>query len=188
MTSQESDLAAFEAAEQRLTELERRMFGQDKKQNEMCGVVVPKVASMAQEVGDAIGKHERIVPLFRRLNELEKYLEPSAATETGLSLEARAELVLNEEDRLRKINATLEIIKEKKSVLDSETLKHVPSLEGKLLELTKIHLDQSQRCDEWSEEALGHVEQYNEVIDAITKTFIEYDKVLSAAEEACNAK
>ena len=44
------------------------------------------ITGIAQEIGDCIGKKERIVPLFRRLNELEKHLEPASATESGLSL------------------------------------------------------------------------------------------------------
>ena len=111
--------------------------------------MVPKLAGMAQEIGNEIGKRERITPLFRRLNELERYLEPASATESGLSLEARGELILNEETRLRKINDLLEKVKERKSVLDSETIKDVPNMEGKLLELTKVHLDQSNRTEEW---------------------------------------
>ena len=145
---------------------------------------MPKLAGMAQEIGNEIGKRERITPLFRRLNELERYLEPASATESGLSLEARGELILNEETRLRKINDLLDKVKERKSVLDSETIKDVPNMEGKLLELTKVHLDQSNRTEEWSEEVFGLIEQYNDIVDSITKTFIEYDKVLSKAEEA----
>ena len=65
-------------------------------------------SGIAQEIGDSIGKKDRIVPLFRRLNELEKHLEPASATESGLSLEARAELILNEEKQIRQTNNFLE--------------------------------------------------------------------------------
>jgi hypothetical protein len=146
------------------------------------------ITGIAQEIGDCIGKKERIVPLFRRLNELEKHLEPASATESGLSLEARAEVILNEEKQLRQTNNLLEQVKSKKSVLDSETLKNVASMEGKLLELTKLHLDQQSQCEDWSNEALDLVEQYNGLIDTLTQTFVEYDKVLTAAEEAAEIK
>ena len=150
--------------------------------------MIPKLASMAQEVGDALGRRERILPLFRRLHELEKHLEPSSAVESGLTLEARAELILAEEDKLRRTNQLLDRVNDGKAVLDSEHLKNVPSLEGKLLELTKVHLDQNEKCDQFNDEVYQLMDQYNEVIDALTKTFIEYDKVLSAAEEAQKIK
>ena len=134
-----SDLAAFESLEKRLEDLERRVHGTQMKKNEDV-IIVPKLTGIAQEIGDCIGKKERIVPLFRRLNELEKHLEPASATESGMTLEARAELILNEEHQIRQTNNLLEQVKVKKSVLDSETLKNVPSMEGKLLELTKLHL------------------------------------------------
>merc|ERR1711935_876331 len=182
-----SDLAAFSALEKRLVELERRVHGTQMNKNEEM-IIVPKLTGIAQEVGDCIGKRERIVPLFRRLNELEKHLEPASATESGLSLEARAELILNEEKQIRQSNNLLEQVKAKKSVLDSETLKNVPSMEGKLLELTKLHLDQQSQCEDWSNEALDLVEQYNGLIDTLSQTFVEYDKVLTAAEEVAEIK
>jgi hypothetical protein len=182
-----SDLAAFEALENRLGELERRVHGNQVKKNEDM-IIVPKLTGIAQEIGDCIGKKERIIPLFRRLNELEKHLEPASAAESGLSLEARAEVILNEEKQLRQTNNLLEQVKSKKSVLDSETLKNVASMEGKLLELTKLHLDQQSQCEDWSNEALDLVEQYNGLIDTLTQTFVEYDKVLTAAEEAAEIK
>lgn len=145
--------------------------------------MIPKLAGMAQKVGDAIGHRDRIMPLFRRMNELEKLLEPASAAETGLTLEARAELIMSEEQRLREDNALLEQVKDKKNVLNSEALRNVPNLEGQLLQLTKVHLQQNQDCEQWSDEVLQLIDQYNEVIESLTKTFIDYDKVLSAAEE-----
>ena len=178
-----SDLQSFEAAERRLDQLERRIFGETRKigiKSDTC--LVPKLAGIAQEVGDGLGRRERIAPLFRRLNELENLLDPASNVQSGLTLESRAELILSEEAKLKETNAMLEQVKDKKKVLDSESIKNVPSLEGKLLELTRIHLEQNAQGEQWSDEALKLIEQYNDVIDSITKAFIEYDKVISAAE------
>jgi hypothetical protein len=189
MTSEKnncSDLASLEAAERRLADLERRLYGDQHKfgnNSDDASPMVSKLAGIANEVGDALGRRERITPLFRRLNELDKYLDPASWTEASLSIDSRAELILNEERRIRHNNALLEKVKEKKVFLDSETLKNVPSLESKLVQLTKLHLDQNERGDQWAEDSLGLIEQYNDVVDAITSTFIEYDKVLTAAEE-----
>merc|ERR1711874_677917 len=111
-----SDLAAFSALEKRLEELERRVHGSQMNKNEEM-IIVPKLTGIAQEIGDCIGKRDRIVPLFRRLNELEKHLEPASATESGLSLEARAELILNEEKQIRQSNNLLEQSEPKKVFL-----------------------------------------------------------------------
>ena len=76
----------------------------------------------------------------------------------------------------------LDQVKDKKKVLDSESIKNVPDLESKLLDLTRIHLEQNAQGDQWSGDVLKLIEQYNDVIDSITKAFIEYDKIISAAE------
>ena len=91
------DLAALETAEERLEQLERRVYGNASKgahKNEFSTPLIPKLAGMSQDIGDSLGRRERIVPLFRKLNELEKYLEPTSAIETGMSIPARAELIL----------------------------------------------------------------------------------------------
>ena len=74
-------------------------------------------------------------------------------------------------------------MKKSKSVLDSQAIKDVNSIEGKLAKLTKVQLEQNQKGEHFSEETLILVQQYNEIVDALTKTFIEYDKLLTAAEE-----
>ena len=179
-----SDLKSLEAAERRLDQLERRIYGETRKYGQKPDTcLVPKLAGIAEEVGDGIGRRERIAPLFRRLTELEKLLDPASNVQSGLSLESRAELILSEESKLKQTNSMLEQVKEKRKVLDSESIKNVPSLEGKLLELTRIHLEQNAQGEQWSDEALKLIEQYNDVIDTITKTFVEYDKIITAAEE-----
>ena len=52
-----------------------------------------------------------------------------------------------------------------------------------MAKLTKVQLEQNQKGENFSEETLILVQQYNEIVDALTKTFIEYDKLLTAAEE-----
>ena len=178
-----SDLQSFEAAERRLDQLERRIFGETRKvgiKSDTC--LVPKLASIAQEVGDGLGRRERIAPLFRKLNELENLLDPASNVQSGLTLESRAELILSEESKLKETNAMLDQVQDKKKVLDSESIKNVPDLESKLLDLTRIHLEQNAQGDQWSGDVLKLIEQYNDVIDSITKAFIEYDKIISAAE------
>ena len=185
------DLAALETAEERLEQLERRVYGNVSKgvhKNEFSTPLIPKLAGMSQDIGDSLGRRERIVPLFRKLNELEKYLEPTSAIETGMSIPARAELILAEENEIRKTNDFIERVKDSKSVLDSQAIKNVGSLEGKLAELTKVQLDQNHKGEEFSEDTLNLVEQYNDIVDALTKTFIEYDNLLSAAEDISKAK
>ena len=187
-----SDLAALEMAEQRLEKLERKVYGNVNKygdiKDEFSTPLVPKLSGMSQEIGDAIGRRERIVPLFRKLNELEKYLEPSSAVETGMSLTARAELILSEENQIRNTNDMLERVKDTKAVLDSQAIKDVSSLEGQMAKLTKIQIEQNQKGDQLSEESLELIGQYNDIVEALTSTFMEYDKLLTAAEEAAKTK
>ena len=44
---------------------------------------MPRLTDIAKEVGNAISTRERVVPLFRRLKELESYMDPSFGESKG---------------------------------------------------------------------------------------------------------
>ena len=49
----------------------------------MGGGIVPRLIDIAKEVGNAVGTRERVAPLFRRLKELETYMDPSFGESKG---------------------------------------------------------------------------------------------------------
>ena len=49
----------------------------------MGGGIVPRLTDIAKEVGNAVGTRERVAPLFRRLKELETYMDPSFGESKG---------------------------------------------------------------------------------------------------------
>ena len=59
----------------------------------------------------------------------------------------------------------------------------VPRLEVKLIQLAKIQVDQDERAREVSDDTLALIGQYNEIIETISKTFLQYDSFIAAEEE-----
>ena len=49
----------------------------------MAGGIIPRLTDISKEVGNAAGTRERISPLFRRLKELESYMDPSFGENKG---------------------------------------------------------------------------------------------------------
>ena len=107
----------MESLEQRLSEIERRVFGHQnpdtlaalcRRRNDVS--FVQELTDIAKECGNAVeARGERISPLFRRAPELDKYLDPGFAEEMGgVPTNLKADLILNREQMLKDVHEMLE--------------------------------------------------------------------------------
>ena len=46
---------------------------------------MPRLSDIAKEIGNSVGTRERITPLFRRLKELETYMDPTYGENKGVT-------------------------------------------------------------------------------------------------------
>ena len=64
----------------------------------------------------------------------------------------------------------------KKDVLPSSTTKQKKTFIGK-------NYFQDERAREISDDTLALIGQYNEIVETISKSFLEYDKIISSEEQ-----
>lgn len=64
----------------------------------------------------------------------------------------------------------------------------MPGLEPKLLELTRIQIDQDEKHRGLNDDTLSLIGQYNDIVETLAKNFIHLDKTLKVAEEKANPK
>ena len=82
----------------------------------------------------------------------------------------------------------LQQVDEKKKVLDaSKDFENAARLQPRLLELTKIQLDQDEAGREMSAETCSLVAEYNGLVETISQALIGYDQALTKAEAAADA-
>ena len=132
----------LEILERRLGNLERHIYGADAKKEAVRGSepFVERLNEVAKDCGNALESRERIAPLLRRITELESYLDPTFGESKGLSAQCKVDLILANEERLKRTNNLLNKVVEQRSALDSEAIRDVPRLEPKLVELSKIQV------------------------------------------------
>merc|ERR1711863_78343 len=186
--------SSLDSVESRLACIERRVYGKanpsykekEDASSEVAGGVVPRLTDIAKEVGNAISTRERVVPLFRRLKELETYMDPTFGESKGLPAELKVEMILAQEDKIRKSAELLKDIQEKSAVLNADAILTYtqPECERNLIKLSTIQLEQEVKCNRLNESTLELVEKYNDVISTIAETFVRYDEMLKAFEEA----
>ena len=73
----------------------------------------------------------------------------------------------------------------KAKLLDSN-LDNLP--EKRLVELSKVHIDQEEKADSLGQSTIELISQYNDIMTTITETFVRYDEVIRAAENLKRAK
>lgn len=186
--------SSLDSVESRLACIERRVYGKsnpsykekEDASSEVAGGVVPRLTDIAKEVGNAISTRERVVPLFRRLKELESYMDPSFGESKGLPAELKVEMILAQEEKIRKSAELLKDIQEKSAVLNADAILTYtqPECEQNLIKLSTIQLDQEVKCNRLNDSTLELVEKYNDVISTIAETFVRYDEMLRALEES----
>merc|ERR1712037_415201 len=138
-------------------------------------------------VGYAVGYEQG--PVMRRTAELAKYTDPGFAENYGgLSPAVKADIVLAQEGKLREMHRMLKQVDEKKTVLDaSKDFENAAMLQPRLLELTKIQLNQDEAGRDMSAETCSLVAEYNGLVETISQALIGYDQALTKAEAAADA-
>ena len=147
--------------------------------------VVGKMVSVAKECGNAVERRERIAPVMRRTAELDKYVDPAFSEDYGgVAPDVKADVVLAREQRLRDAERMLARVKEaKEAALDGgDAFESASSLQPRLLELTRLHLEQDVAGRGLEAETVELASQYNQVVEAVSRALIGYDRAIAKAE------
>ncbi|NXW02328.1 DCTN3 protein, partial [Fregetta grallaria] len=124
----------------RLEELEQRFGGGD-------GAGGPrKVADDLVKVQVALsniaGKRERIKILFKKIEDVAKYLDPQYIDRMAVPDAMKQQFILAEEQVIPSQAALLEQVKNLQPILDSASIRAVPDHAAKLQRLSQIHIQQ----------------------------------------------
>lgn len=177
----------MEAVERRLERLEKKIVGGASKASVPAQSVTSSLVDVAKKCGNEVNNRERIAPLMRRTAELERYLDPSFGEQYGgVSAEVKADLILAHQNQIRRTADLLSQVAERKKVLDSQSFASAAELEPKLAKLTKIQVEQEETCGAVTQDTLDLIGQYNEIMDTLSKSFVEYDRLITAAELKAN--
>ncbi|XP_045216917.1 dynactin subunit 3-like isoform X1 [Mercenaria mercenaria] len=175
--------------ENRLELLETRVFGGSNKDAHYPKESKPSkctdvLANVQTNLTKAVAGKKKINRIFDRLPELKECLDPARADEMTLSEAAKTEIILAEEDFLLQQSARLETLQQLQDTLDSEHIKAVPSLTGKLQDLSQLTIKQQDEAGKLSEEIESLLSTYNAIITLLSKQFVKWDETVTKIEQA----
>ncbi|XP_052797207.1 dynactin subunit 3-like isoform X2 [Mya arenaria] len=173
---------SLDVFEKRLETLENRVFGGSNKDAHYprCTDVL---ASAQGSLGKAVAGKKKINKIYDRLQDLQECLDPGKADEMTLSNDAKAEIILAEEDLLLQQAARLETLQQLQGALDSEHIRGVGELSSRLQELSRIQVAQQDEAGQLSEETLQLLATYNNIINLLSKQFVKWDETLTKMEQ-----
>uniref|UniRef100_A0A8C3GM48 Dynactin subunit 3 n=1 Tax=Cairina moschata TaxID=8855 RepID=A0A8C3GM48_CAIMO len=175
---------ALERLRWRLEELEQRLGG---------GACEPrKVADELVKVQVALsniaGKRERVKILFKKIEDVIKYLDPQYIDRMAVPDTMKQQFILAEEQVIPYRADLLEQVKNLQPILDSASIQAVPDHAAKLQRLSQIQMQQQDQCKQFSDGVKALLEDYNKTTLLLSKQFVQWNEILMQLEAAKEAK
>ncbi|XP_040337461.1 dynactin subunit 3 isoform X2 [Herpailurus yagouaroundi] len=191
-----SDVQRLQA---RVEELERWVYGSGGPRGSRKvadGLVKVQVA-----LGNIASKRERVKILYKKIEDLIKYLDPEYIDRIAIPDASKLQFILAEEQFILSQIALLEQVEALVPMLDSAHIKAVPEHATRLQRLAQIHIQQQvwegrgleekvdvDQCVEITEESKALLEEYNKTTILLSKQFVQWDELLCQLEAAKQVK
>ncbi|NP_001084644.1 uncharacterized protein LOC414603 [Xenopus laevis] len=169
----------------RLQEVDRRLYGRSGAEPRKVAVGLLK-AQVA--LGNIAAKRERVKTLYKKIEDLMKYLEPQYIDRIALPDAMKLEFILAEEQYIVAQAELLEQLHSLTSYLDSDHITAVPGQASRLQTLSQIHIKQQDQSEEITGETKRLLEDYNKMTVLLSKQFVLWDETVSQLEAAKQPK
>ncbi|XP_063223859.1 dynactin subunit 3-like [Bacillus rossius redtenbacheri] len=180
MDATEQVLALLEL---RFADLERQVVGGKKPVARRSGSVCEDLLTADCNVSAVLSGHESIGAVARRLEQLDRFLDPTFEETCGpRDVEAKAEAVLAALPQLEREGRMLEQLREQMPALDSRELTDVVRLTARLEKLTVGVLESKESLDEVSVKVAALLQRYNDVVASVEEMFGRWDDALTRIE------
>ncbi|XP_032062668.1 dynactin subunit 3-like isoform X1 [Aythya fuligula] len=177
-------VVALERLWWRLDELEQRLGGGVCEPHK----VVDELVKVQVALSNIVGKRERIKILFKKIEDVIKYLDPQYADRMAVPNTMKQQFILAEEQVIPSRAALLERVKNLQPVLDSASIQVVPDHAAKLQRLSQIQMQQQDQCKQFSDGVKTLLEDYNKTTLLLSKQFIQWNEILMQLEAAKEVK
>ncbi|NXU47335.1 DCTN3 protein, partial [Turnix velox] len=171
----------------RLEELERRVGSGDEGAGG-AQKVAEELMKVQVALGNIASKRERIKILFKKIEDVIKYLDPQYIDRMAVPDAMKLQFILAEEQVIPSQAALLEQVKNLQPILDSTSIQAVPDHATKLQRLSQIHIQQQEQRQDLTDGIKTLLEDYNKMTLLLSKQFVQWHETLARLEAAKGAK
>lgn len=183
-------MAAIELLEDRVIELEKKIYGFTKKKENndtLENPVIDNILHVNTLVSSAMSGREKANLMIKRLPELNIYLDPIIES-SEIPIEAKLQLLLAMASEIKQNHEMLKQMQELTPVLETDRLRNVPELTNKLNDLNLSYLKLYEDTQGLNNHINEVFSKYNDVITSISKSLITIDAIVTTAEIAAMPK
>ncbi|XP_044299978.1 dynactin subunit 3 [Varanus komodoensis] len=176
--------------QRRLDALEERVFGAPAGAESAADArkIADGLVKVQVALGNIASKRERVKILFKKIEDILKYLDPQYIDRMAIPDAMKLQFILAEEQSIMAQAALLEQVNSLQPYLDSAHIKAAPDHAAKLQRLSQIHIQQQDQCEAVSENVRLLLEDYNKMTLLLSKQFVQWDDMLTQLEAAKHLK
>lgn len=183
-----TDTEALDILENKIREIELKVYGEKVEPIEHFNPIIDSLLQANTMMSAALSGREAFVSLFRRISELNYYLELNPLSEDPTGLNTKLNIIYSMKEELENSIEKLEKINELKGVLDNDKIKNTQLLKDDLTNLLAKHLSKKDELDEISKKVGDVLVQFNEICLEISKSFFLMNEAISKLENANASK
>ncbi|KAM9213443.1 dynactin subunit 3 [Leptosomus discolor] len=150
--------------------------------------VADELVKVQVALSNIAGKRERIKILFKKIEDVIKYLDPQYIDRMAVPDAMKLQFILAEEQVIPSRAALLEQVKNLQPILDSASIQAVPDHAAKLQRLSQIHIQQQEQRHDLTDSVKTLLEDYNKMTLLLSKQFVQWNEILMRLEMAKEAK
>ncbi|KFP53688.1 Dynactin subunit 3, partial [Cathartes aura] len=150
--------------------------------------VADELVKVQVALSNIAGKRERIKILFKKIEDVIKYLDPQYIDRMAVPDAMKLQFILAEEQVIPSRAALLEQVKNLQPILDSANIQAVPDHAAKLQRLSQIHIQQQEQRHNLTDSIKTLLEDYNKTTLLLSKQFVQWNETLTQLEAAKEAK
>ncbi|XP_039252343.2 dynactin subunit 3-like [Styela clava] len=167
----------LEKLEERLVALEESICPDDNK------ILIDSLSSLNEALNNLASKRERVNLVFKRVPEIQEYLEPGFVESEELDVSAQRDYIILIEDEIKNITEQLQQVKQLSAVLNSEHIcdyrKHLP----KANQLQLKQIEQMEETENLGSDIAGLLNRYNDLTRQLSEYFVQVNNIVTSLEE-----
>ncbi|NXL33051.1 DCTN3 protein, partial [Glaucidium brasilianum] len=150
--------------------------------------VADELVKVQMSLNNIAGKRERIKILFKKIEDVIKYLDPQYIDRVAVPDAMKLQFILAEEQVIPSRAALLEQVKNLQPILDSASIQAAPDHAAKLQRLSQIHIQQQEQRHDLTDSVKTLLEDYNKMTLLLSKQFVQWNEILVHLEAAKEVK
>ncbi|XP_009463815.1 PREDICTED: dynactin subunit 3-like [Nipponia nippon] len=153
-----------------------------------CGLrkVADELVKVQVALSNIAGKRERIKILFKKIEDVIKYLDPQYIDRMAVPDAMKLQFILAEEQVIPSRAALLSQVKNLQPILESASIQAVPDHAAKLQRLSNPHT--AEQHQDLTDGVKMLLEDYNKMTLLLSKQFVQWNEILTQLEMAKGAK